>query len=70
MIELAGVVARYVKKLLAGLLLWKAREGTDLKADRDAMDRVEEESVKGCRAILSVKAILKLARYDSRSTKM
>ena len=59
-----------MKKLLAGLLLWKAREGTDLKADRDTMDKVEEESLKGCRAILGVKAILKVARYDSRSTEM
>jgi hypothetical protein len=51
-----GVVARAVKKLLAGLLLWKAREGTDLKAVRDATERVEV-SLNGCRR---VKAILSL----------
>jgi hypothetical protein len=44
-----------VKKLLTGLLLWNAREGTDLKADLETMEMVEV-SLKGCR---SVKAMLR-----------
>jgi hypothetical protein len=46
--DFASVVALEVKKLFTGLLLWKAREGTDLNADREARERVEV-SFKGCR---------------------
>lgn len=53
--DLAWVVALEVKKLLTGLLLWNAREGTDLNADLETTEMVEV-SLKGCR---SVKAILR-----------
>jgi len=46
--DLAWVVVLEVKKLFTGLLLWNAREGTDLKADLEAMEIVEV-SLKGCR---------------------
>jgi hypothetical protein len=52
--DLAWVVALEVKKLLIGLLLWKARTGADLKADFETTEMVEV-SLKGCR---SVKAII------------
>jgi hypothetical protein len=48
--DLACVVALEVKKLFTGLLLWKARDGTVLKADREAMEMVEV-SLKGCRIV-------------------
>jgi len=53
--DLAWVVTLEVKRLLTGLLLWNAREGTDLKADFETTEMVEV-SLKGC---LSVKAILR-----------
>jgi hypothetical protein len=68
--ELACVVTRYVKKLLVGLPLWKARPETDLKTDRDAMEKVEGVSLNGCRAIFRANAISKLARYVCRSDEM
>jgi hypothetical protein len=52
---LVWVVALDVKKLFTGLLLWNAREGTDLKVDLETIEMVEE-SLKGCR---SMKAIMK-----------
>ncbi len=39
--DVVGLVVREVKKVFAGLLLWKARAGTDLKADFDARETVE-----------------------------
>ena len=51
--ELAWVVALEVKKLLIGLLLWKAREGTDLKADLETTEMVEV-SLKGCRRVKAI----------------
>lgn len=42
-----GAVARDVKKLFAGLLWWKARDAPDLKADFEAMEKVDEVSLRG-----------------------